>query len=451
MFSLYDTMTKTMAPFSPADPRRVTMYVCGPTVYDEPHLGNARPAVIFDVLFRLLRFHYGDEAVVYASNYTDVDDKIIDRARFLGIRPDQLTPHVISDFEKNAARLNVLPPSIRPRATHNIAAMQSMIAHLIEIDHAYVAKDHVFFSVASFPQQGILSGQVSQDHQDAVRIEANPLKRDPADFVLWKPSTVDQPGWNSPWGLGRPGWHIECSAMIASHLGQTIDIHGGGVDLVFPHHEAENAQSTCFHHGEPLARKWMHNGMVTVDGRKMSKSSGNFITLSDAFVRYDPEVLRYLLLSGHYRQPIDFSWEKMDAAKATLDRWYRMLEETQDVAYDSFGSSVVAELNRDLNTANALGVMNAIVTGILGSKDDGHPSAKGDFMFGADLLGLMKRTPDQWFGRTAAPQEVHDLVAQRDRARSLKDWPASDALREKIAALGYTVEDTSKGTTWRRT
>ncbi len=448
MISLYDTMTKAVRTFQPADPSRVTLYVCGPTVYAEPHLGNARPAVVFDVLFRVLREQYGESAVHYASNYTDIDDKIMARSKETGVPIDELTAQVIADFETVSQGLNILPPTYRPRATRTIPEMVGMIRRLIETQHAYAVGGHVFFSVKSHVGHGCLSGQITEEHQDAVRIEASSLKRDPEDFVLWKPSTDHQPGWLSPWGVGRPGWHIECSAMIAATLGKTIDIHGGGVDLVFPHHEAEIAQSESYT-GEKLAETWMHNGMVTVLGRKMSKSAGNFIGLKEAISTYGycgGEVLRYLLLMGHYRQPIDFSWEKLADAKTALDSLYRAI----DHPATSLGepTHVVRDrLHRDLNTAEAIAAMHGLSNTVL--QGSATSSTHADLIAGGNLLGILQHKPDDWFGRSFAAGEVHDLIAQRQIARDTRDWAEADRLRQEIAKFGYTVEDRSTGTTWR--
>ena len=447
-----NTMTGKPEEFIPANPERVTMYVCGSTVYDVPHLGNARPAVIFDVLFRLLRRIYGNDAVVYASNYTDIDDKIVSRARQRGIEIATLTSETIAQYEEAMSALGVLHPTYRPIATQSIPAMQVMIAGLIEKGHAYEAGGHVYFSVKTHDGQGRLSGQKANDQRDGVRDTIdNSLKRDPADFVLWKPSKEDEPGWDSPWGFGRPGWHIECSTMIEQTLGTTIDIHGGGIDLIFPHHEAEIAQSEC-QHSAPLARYWLHNGMLTVDGRKMGKSYGNFITVPEALERHNGEVLRYLLLEGHYRQPIDFSWEKLDAAKAALTRLYRALETLSDVEATGGDHLVAGKLSNDLNTAEALASMHGLATIALSPLIDDlttRSSLKSELLEGAHLLGLFNLSVDEWFGRSE-DVEIADLVRKRDALRETREWVSADAVRDLLTERGITLEDGPNGTIWRR-
>lgn len=438
--------------FNPADPKRVTMYVCGPTVYDAPHLGNARPAVVFDVLFRVLRDLYGEDAVIYASNYTDIDDKIIERARKLDVEIGDLTDATITGYRGWMDDLGVLPPTLTPRATETIPQMIDMIERLIAKGHAYDVEGHVFFSVATHADHGCLSGQRPDENLEGVRtIKSLDLKRDPADFVMWKPSDITQPGWESPWGRGRPGWHIECSAMIADVLGETIDIHGGGNDLIFPHHEAEIAQSQCLT-DKPLARYWVHNGMVTIDGRKMSKSADNFVALPDILGNHHGEVLRYLLLNGHYSQPIDFTWAKLAESKSAMDRLYRAMEDMKDVVPTKDLGVVQLHLAMNLNTPEALAKLHMLASEAMkGSTNRGR--LKAELIAGGALLGLLQEDPDVWFGRKGSTEfemQVSDLIERRTTARTNKDWSAADEIRKEAETLGIVLEDGADGTTWRK-
>lgn len=438
--------------FSPADPKRVTMYVCGPTVYDVPHLGNARPAVVFDVLYRVLMDLYGEDAVVYASNYTDVDDKIIDRARKLEVPIDEFTDASITGYRLWMDDLGILHPTFTPRATQTIPQMIDMIERLIAKGHAYDVEGHVFFSVASHADHGCLSGQRPDENLEGVRaIKSLDLKRDPADFVMWKPSDDTQPGWNSPWGRGRPGWHIECSAMIAAVLGETIDIHGGGNDLIFPHHEAEIAQSQSLT-GKPLARYWVHNGMVTIDGRKMSKSADNYVALPDILGNHHGEILRYLLLNGHYSQPIDFTWAKLTEAKAAMDRLYRAMEDMKDVVPTKDLGVVQLHLAMNLNTPEALAKLHMLASEAMkGSTNRGR--MKAEMIAGGALLGLLQEDPDVWFGRKGSTEfemQVASLIERRTAARTNKDWSEADEIRKEAETLGIVLEDGPDGTTWRK-
>jgi cysteinyl-tRNA synthetase len=449
MLSLHDTASGSVRPFVPKSDRRVTMYACGPTVYGPAHIGNARPPVIVDVLFRLLRREYGADNVVYASNYTDIDDKIMDRARELGIEIGDLTASVIASYEDWMGDLNVLAPTLRPRATQTIPVIIEMVGELVEGRFAYVSSGHVFFDhTKSGPF--VLTKQNLEDMQSSGRVQHSTDKRSPHDFVLWKPSAPDQPGWDSPWGRGRPGWHIECSAMIAEHLGNTIDIHAGGNDLVFPHHEAEIAQSTCAH-GKPLAHYWVHNGMVTVNGQKMSKSLGNVVGVDDALARAPGEALRYLLLAGAYRQPIDFTWDKLAEAKAALDRFYRALllvSHRETMPRTTVTSNVLNALHDDLDFPTALAHLHRLATRVFTSPT---PNAFGEALVGgANLLGLLQKTPEEWFGQDGDPT-VEEAIARRDAARGRRNFEEADRIRAELTEQGVVLEDTPGGTTWRRT
>jgi cysteinyl-tRNA synthetase len=428
-------MAREKRVFVPADPGRVTMYVCGPTVYNRAHIGNARPAVVFDVLARLLRHSYGADSLVYARNVTDVDDKIIDAAREEGVEPSVVTARYEAHYLSDMGALGVEPPSLAPRATENVAEMIGMIARLVEAGNAYEADGHVLFHVPSDPAYGAL-GRRDRDAMIAgARVEVASYKRDPADFVLWKPSEPQVIGWESPWGRGRPGWHIECSAMIERHLGETIDIHGGGLDLIFPHHENEIAQSRCAHEGAPLARYWLHNGFLSMAGaEKMSKSLGNVVTVADLLEQgHKGEVLRFALLSAHYRQPLDWSAQLIAQSKATLDRLYRTAGDAKPAAPDS---AVVEALSDDLNTPLALSRLGAL----------SDPAAlRGS----AALLGFLGQGSSAWF-QGESDSRIDALVAARTAAKKQRDFAEADRLRAALAAEGVLLEDSPAGTIWRR-
>lgn len=458
---LHDTHSKAKAPFTPGDPNRVTMYVCGPTVYSRPHIGNARPAVVFDVLFRLLKHLYGADHVVYARNVTDVDDKIIQAANETGRAIGDITAETTADYHADMHALGVLDPTIEPFATQHIDEMIAFIGFLIKNGRAYEAEGHVLFNVAAHDAYGELSHRNRDDMIAGARVEVAPYKKDPADFVLWKPSTDDVPGWESPWGRGRPGWHIECSAMIEKHLGETIDIHGGGQDLVFPHHENELAQSRCAHDGAPLARVWMHNGFLSVDNDKMSKSLGNIVTVEDLLQDYDGEVIRFALLSAHYRKPLDWTADLLAQAKATLDRLYRFkdhLINDHNITPKEIGQAVRAAtppqafmdaLSDDLNTPKALAALSGMV-----EFDSAADARKllGEFLIAADVLGLMRQDPQSWLkGAGGDDAEIDTLIEARNEARANKNFAESDRIRDDLAARGITLEDGPDGTKWRRT
>jgi cysteinyl-tRNA synthetase len=456
---LYNTLSRQKDVFVPADPQRVTMYVCGPTVYNYVHIGNARPVVVFDVLYRLLARHY--PLVVYARNITDVDDKINAAAAANGEPIRQLAERYAGAYREDMAQLNALPPAIEPWATDHVPQMIALIERLIARGHAYAAEGHVLFHVPSLPDYGKLSGRQREEMIAGARVEVAPYKRDPADFVLWKPSTAAQPSWDSPWGFGRPGWHIECTAMINTHLGPSIDIHGGGQDLIFPHHENEIAQGEGANGGQ-YCRYWLHNGYVTVDGEKMSKSLGNFRTVRDLLRHYPGEVIRYALLAGHYRKPLDFSLSALDQAQAALDRLYGSLQPYADrprSAPTEPAPGIADALADDLNTPLALAALHELATALRKSVAAEEQSRLLEQLRdGAELLGLLQQHPTQW--RQQARAEVQDsaptvaaieqLIAARQQARADRDFARADALRQQLFALGIGIEDSAAGTTWHR-
>ena len=415
--SLYNTLSRSKERFEPIDPGNVRIYVCGPTVYDYAHIGNARPVVVFDVLYRLLRYIYGQDCVTYVRNITDVDDKIIEAAHGSGEPIDAITGRYAEVFQADMAALGALAPDVEPRATGHIPEMVAMIERLIAKEHAYEAEGHVLFSVATMADYGRLSRHGRDELIAGARVEIAPYKRDPADFVLWKPSGDGQPGWDSPWGRGRPGWHLECSAMSKKHLGETFDIHGGGQDLIFPHHENEIAQSTCAH-GKPFVNLWMHNGYVTVDGEKMSKSLGNFHTVHDLLGRAPGEAIRLSLLTAQYRQPLDFSLEGLDRAKSTLDRLYTALAGAGDVTpteEPDAAQPVIEALSDDLNTPKALAEMHALAGRLnRGGSGEERARAKAGLLFAGGLMGLLTRDPRDWRRQYISLQESVTLVRTYD-------------------------------------
>ncbi len=432
---LTNTRTRRKEVFEPIDPANVRMYVCGPTVYDRAHLGNARPVVAFDVLFRLLRHVYGEGHVTYVRNFTDVDDKINARAAETGRPIREITDETIRWFHEDMDALGALRPSREPRATEWIGAMVAMIGELIGRGHAYEAEGHVLFRVRSYAEYGALSGRSVDDMIAGARVEVAPFKEDPLDFVLWKPSTDDLPGWDSPWGRGRPGWHIECSAMARELLGASFDIHGGGLDLQFPHHENEIAQSVCAHPGEGFARVWMHNEMLLVDGKKMAKSAGNFVTVRDLLDQGVPgEVIRFVLLGTHYGKPMDWTDEKVRDARQTLTKWYRQVGFSTATG---FVEGVLDPLADDLNTPEMIARCHAL-------------SSQGDMAIlrGAlSVLGLLDSDIPDWARVPGFSDEetgiVRDLILQRDAARRMKDYAKADAIRAALNEAGIVVRDTS--------
>ena len=435
MIRLHDTMAREKRAFEPADPKRITMYVCGPTVYGRAHIGNARPAVVFDLLRRVLEHAYPEAEVIYARNVTDVDDKIINSAREEGVETGVITDRYERFYLEDMGALGVNPPTIAPHATQEIGPMVAMIADLVAKGHAYEAEGHVLFSVPSDPDYGALSRRDREQMIAGARVEVAPYKRDPADFVLWKPSDEGVVGWDSPWGRGRPGWHIECSAMIREHLGETIDIHGGGLDLIFPHHENEIAQSRCAHEGKPLARYWVHNGFVDMGAEKMSKSLGNIITPEELLKR-DPrgEIYRLGLLSAHYRQPLPWTEALVEQSKATLDRLYRT---AGDADPTNINQGVIEALFDDLNTPLAISRLVAI--------EDG-----GEIKASARLLGLLTMDADQWFRGEGDAGDIESRIATRAEAKKNRDFVEADRIRDELKAEGILLEDGPMGTTWRR-
>ncbi len=454
--SLTNTLTRRKEAFAPANPKRVTMYVCGPTVYAHAHIGNARPPVVFDVLFRLLRHAYGDDAVLYARNYTDIDDKIIAAAAKARAPIEEITRKFERIYEEDMGALGVLEPTLKPRATAHVADMIALIEKLIGAGHAYVADSGVYFIVGSDADYGKLSGRTQDELKAGARVEGEDDKRSPSDFALWKSAKPGEPSWDAPFGAGRPGWHIECSAMIETELGSPIDIHGGGIDLIFPHHENEIAQSESAH-GHPLARVWMHNGFLTMDREKMSKSIGNIITprelLDDG---WQGETIRWALLSAHYRAPLDWSEELLKQAQASLDRMYGALLRLKDVAADATEApeAFVAALADDLNTPSAVAELSALVSVANTAKKPAEQAkAKGELIAAARLLGVLSQDPERWFRASfgeAAAREIDALVAERVAARQAKDYAKSDALRDELYARGVEVMDGPAGSTWRR-
>jgi cysteinyl-tRNA synthetase len=451
--SLYNTLSRRTEAFVPLDPSRVTMYVCGPTVYNYIHIGNARPPVVFDVLASLLRRHYPN--LVYARNITDVDDKINNAAAAAGVPITEITGRFAQAYRDDVAKLGVAPPDVEPHATAHIAEIITMIQRLIASKHAYEAEGHVLFHVASYPAYGALSGRDPDELIAGARVEVAPYKKDAGDFVLWKPSDETLPGWDSPWGRGRPGWHIECSAMSEAHLGDTIDIHAGGVDLTFPHHENEIAQSVCAHGGKPFARFWLHNGMLTFDGRKMSKSLGNVLQLHELLKKHPGEALRLLLLRGHYRQPLDWSDAALTQAVRTLDGWYGVLRDLADVSASEpvVPAAVEAALCDDLNTPQALAELSQLADAARRATGDDRIAAKAALVGGGALLGLLQQDPEAWFRQGNPGEEVdaamvEALLEERRAARAGKDFARSDAIRDQLKALGVTIEDSAQGTRW---
>jgi cysteinyl-tRNA synthetase len=462
--TLHNTMSRRKEEFRPIDPERVRMYVCGPTVYDFAHIGNARPVVVFDVLFRLLRHLYGETHVTYVRNITDVEDKINAAAKANGEPIRALTERTAKAYRDDMSALNALPPSIEPRATEHIPQMIAMIETLIAGGHAYEAEGHILFSIASMADYGRLSGRSLDEMRDGARVEVAPYKRDPGDFVLWKPSTPDIPGWESPWGRGRPGWHIECSAMGEAHLGETFDIHGGGLDLIFPHHENEIAQSVCAHQGRPLARYWLHNGFLTAAaGEKMSKSLGNFVTVHELLEDWPGEAIRFALLSGHYREPLDFSLERLTQAKQTLDRFYLALRQAANDSVTAGNGrnepgTVLDALSDDLNTPLAISRLHEHLRDLNVNLQEGRIADAAPHLAalraGGALLGILQDDPESWLkgGRDGEDDAgIEDAIARRNAARKSRDFAEADRIRAELLAQGVVLEDKPGGKTeWRR-
>ena len=453
---LYNTLTNSKEEFVPIDPNRVTMYVCGPTVYSYAHIGNARPAVVFDVLVRLLRRTF--PKVIYVRNLTDVDDKINAAALQEGVDIEVITQRYTEIYHQDMASLGVQLPDIEPRATEHIGQIIRMIEQLVAKGFAYVAEQHVLFDVPAYQEYGELSGRQLGDMIAGARVEVEAYKKNPADFVLWKPSTPEQPSWPSPWGAGRPGWHIECSAMIETHLGESIDIHGGGQDLIFPHHENEIAQGTCAHDGKLYCRYWVHNGFVNVNHEKMSKSIGNVLLVHDLLKDAPGEAVRYALLSTHYRSPLDWTDELLTASKKSLDRLYGTLDELKNIEVAkpdaSITQSFYAALHEDLNTPLAFSELHAIAKAANSSKQpDQQARLKGALLECGACLGLLQQEPQQWFGvgkEDLHAEQIDELIEQRNTARSAKDFATADQIRDQLAAMGVEILDRPDGTSWRK-
>jgi cysteinyl-tRNA synthetase len=450
---LHNTLTRRVEPFAPLDPAGPTMYLCGPTVYNYVHIGNARGPVVFDVLAGVLRRRFGK--LRYARNITDVDDKINNAAREAGVPIAAITDRYTAAYREEMAALGVVPQELQPKATEHIPQIVAMIERLIDRGHAYAAEGHVLFAVESFAGYGKLSRRDPEDMLAGARVEVAPYKRNPGDFVLWKPSTGDLPGWDSPWGRGRPGWHIECSAMAEAHLGETIDIHAGGIDLQFPHHENEVAQSECAHGGKPFARFWLHNGMLVFGGAKMSKSLGNVERIHDLLAKWPAEALRYSLLSAHYRQPLDWTPALIEQSIRTLDRLYGTLRDLADVdAAPAIPASIEEALDDDLNTPQALAELARIAGEARKAEALEERARLKAELLGAGLaLGLLQQAPAAWFARGASGDDdarIQALVDERAAAKQARDFGRADAIREQLAAEGILLEDTAQGVRWVR-
>ncbi|MBI1244277.1 MAG: cysteine--tRNA ligase [Alphaproteobacteria bacterium] len=448
---IHNSMSRRKEAFEPLDPAHVRMYVCGPTVYDFAHIGNARPVAVFDTLYRLLKRLY--PRVTYARNITDIDDKIIERALERGVHIDSITEETIAAYRADMSAIGALPPDVEPRCTRTVPQMVAMIATLVEKKHAYVAEGHVLFDVASFKDYGRLSGRSRDEQIAGSRVEVAPYKKDPGDFVLWKPSAPEQPGWESPWGRGRPGWHIECSAMAKDVLGITIDIHGGGHDLIFPHHENEIAQSVCAHDGVTFSKYWMHNGFLVVNGEKMSKSLGNFFTVRQLLAKWPGEAIRLLLLKTHYRAPLDFTDDGLREAKGELDRFYQALRHSNDVVASGVRASAVENaLCDDLNTAKAIAEMHDLARQL---NSDRAPDAKAALLDAGSMLGLLGSQPEAWFkGETSdgpRESEIESAITARRDAKKRRDFAEADRIRSELKEKGVVLEDVpGGGTTWKR-
>lgn len=455
---LHNTLKRRKEKFVPFDCSNVRMYVCGPTVYDRAHLGNAKTPVTFDVLFRLLRHVYGAEHVTYVSNITDVDDKILNKHKETGKSIREITEQTYQWYIDDMDKLNVMAPNYRPRATEYIDEMIELVKLLLANGHAYEASGHVLFSVDSMPGYGYLSGRSMKEMLAGARIEIADYKKNPADFILWKPSEAGQPGWNSPWGYGRPGWHLECSAMSSKLLGDSFDIHGGGSDLIFPHHENECAQSLCAHPNSKFAQYWVHSGMLMVDGVKMSKSLGNFYTIDQVLEKAPAEALRLLFLTTHYHQPFNFTFEGLAQAKATLDKFYNALLRVKDVlaVEETADERVVAALADDLNTPLALTYLHEITNALNKAETENEQARlKGRLLAAAGLLGLLWQNPESWFKSGIAnggldATSIEAKIAERVAAKKNKDYALADKIRNELKEQGIILEDTPSGTTWKK-
>lgn len=455
----HNTMTRQKERFTPLNPDTVTVYVCGPTVYNRVHIGNARPAVVFDTLFRLLKLHY--KGVNYARNITDIDDKINKAAADQGVPIGVISEKFTLAYQEDMRDLHVQEPTLQPKATDHVDEIIHIIQNLIENGHAYESEGHVLFDVPSMPNYGALSGHNTDDLIAGARVEIATYKKDPMDFVLWKPSTGNLPGWESPWGFGRPGWHIECTAMINKHFGPTIDIHAGGSDLVFPHHENERAQGMCSHTGPTeYVRYWLHNAMININGEKMSKSLNNFITVRELLNNHPGEQLRYALLSGHYRSALNFGDELLIQSKLALNRFYTALRDTADIKpqplADERQGLVALALADDLNSPEALAAMHGLASQMFKATDAQEKARlKGEFLAGGALLGLLHHTPKAWFNlgadMTFSDADIDKKIAERNQAKKDKNFGLADHIRQELIDLGIEIQDSRDGTHWQRT
>ena len=453
---IHNTLKQRKVEFIPIDKNNVRIYVCGPTVYDKAHLGNAKTPVVYDVLYRLLCYVYGKEHVTYVSNITDVDDKILNKHKETGKSIREITEQTYNWYIEDMAKLNVLAPNYRPRATEYIAEMIKLVEKLLEQKHAYISENQVLFDVDSMPSYGTLSGRSMKEMLAGARIEVAEYKKNPADFILWKPSDADQPGWDSPWGYGRPGWHLECSAMSSKLLGNDFDIHGGGSDLIFPHHENELAQSCGAYPGTGFAHYWMHTGMLMINGVKMSKSLGNFYTVDEILAQHPAEALRLLFLTTHYHQPFNFTFEGLQQAKGILDKFYNALQKNKDVPTIEIepDSRIIEALADDLNTPLALSYLHEIVNDLNKVESEAERSRlKSLLLKSAYMLGLLYNEPESWFkgeGNDDEAAEIEALIAKRAEAKKNKDWATADAIRDELKAKGIILEDSPTGTTWKK-
>lgn len=455
MIALYDSLSREKREFAPADPARVTMYVCGPTVYNHAHIGNFRAAVVFDLLFRLLRRRYGADHVVYARNITDIDDKIIKASKEQGAPIGEITTKYAAIYNEELAAFNCLAPTLQPLATSHIAEMIALTDRLVAQGFAYAADGHALFSVGKFAGYGALSGADADERLAGARVEIAPYKENASDFVLWKPSKADEPGWESPWGRGRPGWHLECSAMIEKALGQTIDIHGGGQDLKFPHHENEIAQSTCAHDGAPLARFWLHNGFLKMGADKMSKSLGNVALPRDLLTKHHGETLRFALLSAQYRQPLEWTEDLIEQSKKQLDRFYRLIADAPPDRSAEPPDSVILALEDDMNTPEAIAGLHELRDIAMQMEGEPRRRAAARLRAAGQLMGFFASDPADWFKATSAAgalsaDAIEAMLATRAAARKAKDFKASDKIRDDLAAQGIIIEDGPNGASWRR-
>lgn len=451
---LHNTLKQRKDKFIPIDANNVRMYVCGPTVYDKAHLGNAKTPVVYDVLYRLLCYVYGKEHVTYVSNITDVDDKILNKHKETGKSIREITEQTYNWYIDDMKKLNVLSPNYRPRATEYIPEMIKLVELLLKNGHAYIADKQVLFDVDSMPNYGFLSGRSMKEMVAGARVEIADYKKNPADFILWKPSDADQPGWNSPWGYGRPGWHLECSAMSSKLLGNDFDIHGGGSDLIFPHHENECAQSCCAYPGTHFAHYWVHTGMLMINGVKMSKSLGNFYTVDEILAKYPAEALRLLFLTTHYHQPFNFTFEGLEQAKNILDKFYNALLKNADIPAEKTEPSekLIAALCDDLNTPLALSYLHETLGNLNKAETkEERIKYKSELMANAYMLGLLYNDAESWFkGAASDDAEIEALIAKRTEAKKNKDWATADAIRNELKERGIVLEDSAAGTTWKK-